>query len=215
MAQDDEQIDPLDSEEDATPAKRFAFVGEPWDRQVGEGAGAFAAFTTYRDAGGKRSLAKAGRAVGKSTTQMERWSTRWQWVRRVEEWDREQDRIYQADLREQRRAMAKRHASQAVALQTAAVAAMKAVFGERFELINAETMKAGDLLKYFIESAKLERTALGEPETITETQHTGGSPDNDRKPFVPLTHAGRIDDALALLEAARARAADGAVGATD
>jgi len=215
MAQQDEQIDPLDSEEDATPAKRFAFVGEPWDRQSGEGVGAFEAFVIYRDLGGKRSLAKVGREVGKSKTQMERWSTRWQWVRRVEEWDREQDRLYQADLREQRKAMAKRHASQAVALQTAAVAAMKAIFGERFEKITAETMKAGDLLKFFIESAKLERTALGEPETITETQHTGGTPDNDRKPFIPLTHAGRIDDALALLEAARARAAESIAGAAD
>lgn len=204
-----------DTQQEASQSKRFVFVGEPWEQQPGESTPAYAAFVIYRDLGGKRSCTSVSRKLSKSRPLITRWSSRWQWVRRCEEFDREQDRLYQADLSEQRKAMAKRHASQAVALQTVAIKAMKAKYGEQFEKITAETLRDGDVLRFFIEASKLERTALGEPAEIVETQHTGGTPDNDRKPFIPLTHSQRIDDALALLEAARARAATGAAGAQD
>lgn len=211
----EELIDP-DSQDNDKPAK-FTFTGEPWQRQtsVGESPEAYEAFAKYRDMGRKRSLSKVGRELHKSTVLMARWSSRWQWVRRVEEYEKEQEREYQESLREQRREMAIRHAKQGAVLQTAALAALKKLFGERFENITAESMKAGDVLRFFTEGAKLERIALGEPAEIVEQQHTGGTADNDRKPFIPLTHAGRIDEALALLEAARVRAVNGADGSAD
>lgn len=201
--------------EDATPAKKFVLVGEPWERQPGETSEAYQAFKLYRDMGVKRSNAKVAKECGKNVSLISRWSSRWHWVRRIEMYDIEQDRLYQAELGERRKEMATRHAKQATMLQTIAIRALKAKFGENFEKLDANSLKSGEVLRWFIDAAKMERTALGEPGEIIEQQHTGGTADNDRKPAVPLTYSGRIDEALALLEAVRARAADGAARTAD
>lgn len=206
-----------DIPQDNEKPKKFVFSGEPWERQehVGESLKAFEAFALYRDQGSKRSTARVARELGKSKGLMDRWSSNWQWVRRVEEFEKNEERLYQAARHEQRRKMAERHAKTGELLQTAALTAMRKHYGQNFELVTPEMLKSGDMLKFIVEGAKLERIALGEPADIVEQQHTGGTPDNDRKPFIPLTHVGRIDDALALLEAARARAADESTRAAD
>lgn len=68
----------------------------PWDRQPEETTKAFAAFALYRDRDPQdRSTAKVGRALGKSKTLMDRWSSQHHWVARVRAWDTEQDRLTQ------------------------------------------------------------------------------------------------------------------------
>lgn len=60
----------------------------PGDRQPGETARAFAAFRIYLEAGPARSLAKVGQALGhRSAVQSEKWSSRWRWVERVQEYE--------------------------------------------------------------------------------------------------------------------------------
>lgn len=72
----------------------------PFDRQPGESEQAFTAFRTYLDLGPRRSLATVGRELGKSKAMMERWSSRWSWVARVEAYT---DHLFrQADLEQQR-----------------------------------------------------------------------------------------------------------------
>jgi len=71
-----------------------------FDRQPGEREEAFTAFRAYLDLGPKRSLAAVGRQLGKSKALMERWSSRWNWVARVEAYTNHLFR--QADLEQQR-----------------------------------------------------------------------------------------------------------------
>lgn len=212
-----EQAEPLavDNQADTETSKRFAFVGEPWDQQPNETKVAYAAFVCYRDMGAARSNAKVGRKLGKTKSLMDRWSSEWKWVIRAEEWDAELDREYRAELIEQRRAMALRHTKNAVALQTVAMEALKKKFGPNFSKLTKNSLKDGDLLRFFIEAAKMERTALGEPGEIVEQQVTGGVLESDRKPFIPITQQGRIDAALAALETIRARIAGGTAGPAD
>lgn len=57
---------------------------KPFERQEGESEKAYQAFRTYIDLGADRSLAAVGQKLRKSKALMERWSSRWKWVRRVE-----------------------------------------------------------------------------------------------------------------------------------
>ena len=74
-------------------------TGAPWERQTGEGAKAFGAFTIYRDT--PPALRSLARSCPKPSTlrHWERWSSANQWVARAESWDSELDRVKrQADL---------------------------------------------------------------------------------------------------------------------
>ncbi len=62
-------------------------------RLPNEGTKAFAAFQEYARMGPERSLDKVALNVGKSSRQMAKWSTAWNWVARAAEYDREQDEI--------------------------------------------------------------------------------------------------------------------------
>ena len=190
--------------------KPQAFLGEPWERQPDETAVAWEAFLLYRNLGAKRSNAKVAHQLGKSKQLIDRWSSRHKWVRRVEAYEQDQEREYQAELAEARRAMARRQAANAALFQDAAIKALKAKFGDDLSKINSKSMKNGELIKFFTDAAKIERAALGE---TVEGDGEDLSPaivnDNDRKPLIPVTFSGRIEGALELLETARARAANG------
>lgn len=56
---------------------------QPTDHIPGESMRAYDAYVNYRDMGPERSLAAVGQKVGKSTTQMSRWSSRYRWLERV------------------------------------------------------------------------------------------------------------------------------------
>lgn len=141
----------------------------PWERQPGEPARAYGAFCIYRDLppherslravaerlGGKRS--ETGR---RSTRPLERWSSRWRWVERAARWDEEQDRrAREAQIRAVKD-MRERHAKEAMALQQKAL--------ERLRAMDPEELSPADVLRYFVEAAKLERLSRGEPDTIQE-----------------------------------------------
>lgn len=66
---------------------------KPWERQDNESDQAFEAFELYRLQGQVRSLAKAARDLGKSTTLLEGWSTKHGWRLRVLAWDRHEARL--------------------------------------------------------------------------------------------------------------------------
>lgn len=59
----------------------------PAQRQPRETAPAFEAFRHYLEMGPARSTAKVARALGKSKTLIDRWSSRWSWQNRVREFE--------------------------------------------------------------------------------------------------------------------------------
>jgi hypothetical protein len=66
-----------------------------WLKQPGEGTKAHAAATTYFSLGPSRSLVAVGKALGKSTKLVEKWSAKYQWVERANDYDA---RIEQTEL---------------------------------------------------------------------------------------------------------------------
>lgn len=210
------------SEDAITPAAEEApkpaaptFIGEPWERQPQESPPSWEAFTVYRNMGAKRSTAKVARELSKSKTIIDRWCSANKWVKRIEAYELDQDREYRANIAEARKQAAQRHASNAQLFQEIAIAALRAKFGPRLEKLNAKSLKNGEIIKFFVDSVNIERKALGEGEA---GDSSGGGDgyippvvnDSDRKPIVPITFVGRIEGALDLLEAARARKANDA-----
>ena len=138
----------------------MAKVIKLWERQEGESAKAFEAFSTYRDMGAERSLAKVGQALGKTKAMMEKWSTTNNWVERAEAWDREQDRILQKQQIEDIKKMRKRHANVAVAMIAKAAKAL--------QKIPEEEIKAADISRMVDVASKLERISRGDVGDVVE-----------------------------------------------
>ncbi|USK77822.1 hypothetical protein [Peribacillus frigoritolerans] len=90
---------------------------QPFERQDKETEKAFEAFRIYRELGSERSCAKVGEKLGKSSTLIERWSSRWDWVERVKSYDSEMDRKALKQEEKKRRDMATRHANYATVFQ--------------------------------------------------------------------------------------------------
>src|SRR5262249_27838418 len=140
-----------------------------YERQPGESRQALAAFIAYRDLGPARSLAKVGQKLGKSTTLMERWSARWRWTARAAAWDEELDRQARAAQVAAVKEMAERHVKLAKSLQFRAI--------ERLNTLDPNELSPSEVLRYIVEAVKLERLAMGEPETVQEDRHQGGDGD--------------------------------------
>jgi hypothetical protein len=147
----------------------------PWERQPGESSRAFGAFCVYRDLGPRRSLRAAAEKYYQRSSlavlrQCNTWSSAFRWVERASAWDRHLDAEARRAQEEARRDMAERQAREARALQAKAV--------ERLKVLRPEELGPADVLRYFVEAAKLERLALGEPEAVQRQEVTGrgGSP---------------------------------------
>ena len=133
----------------------------PWERQAGESGRAYAGFCAYRDLGSGRSLDKVGRQrsgdrTGRkrgSTGQLRRWSSRWHWVQRALAWDAELDKKRREAQVAAVRAMNERHVEEAMAMQARAM--------ERLRALDPRELDAPALLRFIVESAKLERAARG------------------------------------------------------
>jgi hypothetical protein len=142
----------------------------PWEQLPGESARAFGAFAAYRDLGPRRSLRAAaqtfyGRASAARERQLDKWSHAFRWVERANAWDRHLDAQARQAQEEARREMVERHVKEARALQAKAV--------ERLRSLRPEELGPAELLRYLVEAAKLERLALGEPDSVQRQELTG------------------------------------------
>lgn len=125
---------------------------DPWDRRPGETDEAWKAFTTYRDLGPNRGITAVAKELHKSRTLIGRWSSKHQWVPRVQAFDREDDRRFIADMRQERKEIARRH------LRLANVVQGKVV--ERLQTIDVKTLKPADLIRWLEVTAKIQKDAL-------------------------------------------------------
>jgi hypothetical protein len=88
-----------------------------WERQPGETSRAYEAFSTYRDLGPARSLAKVGQLLGKSTGLMERWSAVHSWVDRVAALEARDEMLRREAVEEHLQARAEDHAAREARIQ--------------------------------------------------------------------------------------------------
>jgi len=140
---------------------------EPWERQPGEPNRWYARFERYRLAGPSRSL--LGTVSAEKAEQGQKipngipgaWSRaagQWRWRERAEAWDEQERRRARQARAQEVEEMNHRHIQESQALQNKAL--------QRLKTLNLDDLSAADVLRYFVEATKLERSARGEPETI-------------------------------------------------
>ncbi len=141
---------------------------EPWEIQENESDKAFEAFTRYRDMGASRSVRKVAQSLGKSETLISEWSSKYEWVKRVREWDNEQDRIVRQAQLDDVKKMRKRHAEIASSMLLKAARALKN--------IPDEDIKASDISRMVDVASKLERLSRGDTSEVIEERNGGQAP---------------------------------------
>lgn len=168
--------------------RRKSDLPDPWERQVGESAKAFEAFTKYRDmTPGERSIRKVAQNLSKSATLIKNWSARYGWVERATAWDDEEDRKTRVEQDEARRKMNKTHADLGTALLVKAAKGLKA--------IPDEELTAADVARLVEVGSKLERQARGMKENavLEITGEDGGPIETNSKVTIYLPSNGRED----------------------
>lgn len=155
---------------------------EPWEMQSTETALSFEAFTTYRDLGPRRNVSKTAKLIGKANQTLYIWSAQHNWVERAKAWDAEQDRLKREHHVKQVQAMNERHVNLARALQ--------GKIAQRISTIEPTDFEAKDLVGMLDRLVKIERTALGEPESFEEVHHDVAASD-------PRERLSRLLDRLA------------------
>ena len=149
-----------------------------WDRQPGESSKGYLHFALYRDMGQDRSLrklAQAGECRAK-VGQLERWSSKWQWVDRSQRYDdhlQYQDRLRQE---KERRDMLSRHAKIAVLGQNLVVKGIEKLIAQIEQ--GKRDLTASDASRLLDVAVKVERLSRGEP---TEISELGGSDEHPIK----------------------------------
>lgn len=158
---------------------------EPWERQPEETTKAFEAFRVYRDLGAERSIAKAGKQLGKNRVTLEGWSSKFNWVERVAAWDAEQDRIARQEQAKAIKAMRNRHAGMAKAMIVKA--------GRALQKIPDEDIKASDISRMIEVAAKLERISRGDVGEVIE-ERDGGQAVDPVQIYIPDNNRGNEDN---------------------
>jgi len=139
---------------------------ELWERQHGESAKAFGAFSAYRDTPARdrsipRCVAAYYEGESKAKVQLwQRWSSRWSWVKRADAWQDEQGRRARIAHLAEIEAMNRRHVEAAKALLAKALDALDA--------LDADDLEPGQIRQFVVDAARLERTAMGEPDQVVE-----------------------------------------------
>ena len=122
-----------------------------WDRQENESTPAYKAFLCYREL---RSCVKVAGELGKSSTLIEGWCSKWSWVDRCRDYDNALQGAEFEERRAQIRAMQQKH------LQTADTLQAKAL--EAIQKLDMDELPPKVLLEYLKLGVELERRTLYE-----------------------------------------------------
>ena len=149
---------------------------EPWEQRLGEPNRWYSRFETFRLAGPNRSLLgvvnaeRQQRGANKAKSIPQAWAKnakQWNWRERAEAWDQHERQVARAAHAKAIEDMNRRHLQEARAFQHLAA--------QRLKGMNLEKLSPADALRFCVEAAKLERLALGVPETIEEQRLTGAT----------------------------------------
>lgn len=158
---------------------------QAWERQPEETTKAYEAFCAYRDMGSDRTLAKVGEQLGKSDALMERWSAKYDWVKRAAAWD---DELARQTARELMRDMAKtraRQRKQALKMQHKGLELLKDIKSG-----DAKLSEIVSLLKLGMEQ---ERICLGDVGDVIE-ERDGGNAVHAVQIYIPDNGRGKDKD---------------------
>lgn len=157
---------------------------ELWDRQPDESAIEFHSFTVYRNLGVKRTYSATARTLGVDSSNLSKRANQYNWPKRAEAWDYYMDRIFQAELVERQRLLAKTQFEMAEKSLLALNAPVEALL-TKMEVDPEGTMAEfgakdiAKLLKMSQDSIRLiptvfaaQRLSLGQPTDITEKTET-------------------------------------------
>lgn len=141
------------------------WTDKPWERQKGESAQAFEAFSTYLGMGAERSTRAVARQCGKSVSLIQRWSREKEWQERVRAYDNELERQVRKKAVAKRKDMVDRHIGIAMQLQKKALQAL--------EKLPVEDMSPKDIKEYIKMATDLERLNRTLEEESTAAKNDG------------------------------------------
>lgn len=154
---------------------------EPWDRQLQEKADEYMAFTVYRNMGPSRTFAQTARELSLSPSTISAYAHTHNWADRAAAWDYYQEKIFQAEMAEHTRTMAKiqiqmaREALESIRAPIAAINQKMAMdpTGTLQELSKLDITKlmrlAQDSAKVIPQLMAAERLAVGQPTSISQS----------------------------------------------
>lgn len=125
------------------------WTDKPWERQKGESAQAYEAFSIYLGMGAERSLSAVAKQLSKSLPLIKRWSREKEWQERIRAYDNDVERQARKKVIADRKAMTERHIGIAMQLQKKALEALGS--------LSVEDMTPKDIKEYIKMATDLER----------------------------------------------------------
>ena len=120
-----------------------------WERQKGESAQAYEAFSIYLGMGAERSLSAVAKQLSKSLPLIKRWSREKEWQERIRAYDNDIEKQARKKVIADRKAMTERHIGIAMQLQKKALEALGS--------LSVEDMTPKDIKEYIKMATDLER----------------------------------------------------------
>ena len=120
-----------------------------WERQKGESAQAYEAFSIYLGMGAERSLSAVAKQLSKSLPLIKRWSREKEWQERIRAYDNDVEKQARRKAVASRKDMVDRHIGIAMQLQKKALQALKG--------LSVEDMTPKDIKEYIKMATDLER----------------------------------------------------------
>lgn len=125
------------------------WTDKPWERQKGESAQAYEAFSIYLGMGAERSLSAVAKKLSKSLPLIKRWSREKEWQERIRAYDNDVERQARRKAVAARKDMVDRHIGIAMQLQKKALQALGS--------LSVEDMTPKDIKEYIKMATELER----------------------------------------------------------
>ena len=143
-------------------------MAKPGEQFPKESPAAYEAFRVYIEQGADRSTAKVAQALGKSKSLIDRWSSRWSWVVRAQEWDKAQiekrektaDEVYREQYQERLRKLTEDSERSAQALQGIATRAISVVLA-RIQAMEKDGVIEPKVAPLMRAAAQVAETATG------------------------------------------------------